>query len=181
MLQVNRERAALLVIDIQDRLAQAMIPEVRDRVERNVVILLEAARRFALPVVVSEQYPQGLGATTPRVLAALEAVPHQKVEKIEFSACAAPGFPVIEREQWIVAGMETHVCVWQTVRDLKRRGAEVHVMSDAVCSRTEANKQIGLDLATRAGALVSSTEVVVFDLLHWASGDDFKALSKLIK
>ena len=182
MMHLRRERCALLVIDVQDRLARAMAPETRDAVERNVTILLEAARRFAIPVVVSQQYPHGLGETTARVAAALDGLTGlHRFDKIEFSACAAAGFPVLEREQWIVTGMESHVCVWQTVRDLLGRGAEVFVVADAVASRTEANRALGLELARKAGATIVPTETVVFDLLGKAGTEDFKALSKLIK
>jgi len=160
---------------------------VRERLERNVVVLIEAARRFGVPVVVSEQYPRGLGHTTPAIAAAVETLgPNvERVEKLEFSVCENDGFGPISqrlgRDQWIVTGMETHVCVWQSVRGLLGRGAAVHVVSDAVSSRTDANWRIGLDLARSAGATLTSTEVVVFDLLHKAGTDDFKALSKLIK
>ena len=188
-LAVARRRAVLVVIDIQDRLAQAMVPEVRDRVERNIGILCEAARRFEIPVVLSEQYPKGLGNTTARVAAAVEGLPAlHRLEKMEFSVCDAAGFQPhyslltgLGRDQWIVTGMEAHVCVWQTVRGLRARGAAVHVVSDAVCSRTEASWDVGLGLAERAGAIVTSTEAVAFDLLGKAGTDDFKALSKLIK
>jgi nicotinamidase-related amidase len=102
-----------------------------------------------------------------------------------FSACATAEFAGLYdrlgRDQWIACGMEAHVCVWQSVRDLCARGAEVHVLADAVTSRTDDNRRVGLDLARAAGAVVSSTEAAVFDLLHQAGGDDFKALSKLIK
>lgn len=186
-LAIDPARAALLVIDIQDKLAAVMPAEARARAERNVAILTEAARRFHLPVVASEQYPRGLGSTTPAVAEALAALGDQviRLEKLEFSICDAPAFtPVwnqLRREQWIVAGMETHICVYQSVRALVDRGATVHVPVDAVCSRTPTNHQVGLDLIERTGAIPTSTEVVVFDLLRRAGTDDFKALSKLIK
>ena len=186
-LSLSPRRAVLLVVDIQERLLAAMPELVRDELVRNTLTLLEAARRFALPVVVSEQYPRGLGPTTPRIAEAVPADAH-RFEKLEFSACAnqafaglAPGLAAAGRDQWIVVGMETHVCVWQSVRGLVGRDAAVHVVSDAVSSRTRENWQIGLDLARRAGAAVTSTETVVFDLLGKAGSDDFKALSKLIK
>src|SRR5688572_28206583 len=108
-LTVARRRAVLVVIDIQDRLAQAMQPEVRDRVERNVGILCEAARRFGIPVVLSEQYPKGLGNTTARVAAAVEGMPDlHRFEKLEFSVCDAAAFQPLAsmlvglgRDQWI--------------------------------------------------------------------------------
>jgi nicotinamidase-related amidase len=173
--------AALLVIDVQDRLFAAMPDEVRERLERNVVILVEAARRFRLPVVVTEQYPRGLGHTTPAIAAALAThdVVH-RLEKLEFSAPGDPGFPYV-RAEWIVTGMEAHICVLQSVRGLLGRGAAVEVVADAVSSRTKQNWRIGLDLAARAGAAITSTETVVFELLGKAGTEDFKAMSRLIK
>jgi nicotinamidase-related amidase len=185
--RLTATNAAVLIVDVQERLAPAMPPEVLDRLIRNVGILAEAARRFRLPVVVSEQYPKGLGHTLGAVndaLAPLGELVH-RFEKTEFSACDNAAFAPLSRQlrrtDWLVVGMEAHVCVWQTVRDLVSRGTTVHVMSDGVASRTDDNKRIGLGLAERAGALVSSTEVAVFDLLRQAGSDDFKALSKLIK
>jgi nicotinamidase-related amidase len=108
-----------------------------------------------------------------------------RFDKLEFSAAASPAFaalaPALRRDQWIVTGMETHVCVYQTARDLAARGTTVHVVADAVCSRTKANWRIGLELAARAGAIPTSTEVCVFDLLGRAGTEEFKALSKAIK
>jgi nicotinamidase-related amidase len=184
---IDPARAALLVVDIQERLAAAMPQEIRERAERNTALLLEAARRFELPVIVTEQYPKGLGRTTPAVEVALQALGDRPVrlDKLEFSACAAEGFSAawdrVRRDQWIVVGMEAHVCVYQTVRSLLGRGATVHVPADAVVSRQKQSWRVGLRLMERGGALVSTTELVVFDLLQRAGSDDFKALSKLIK
>lgn len=189
-LALSRGRAALFVVDIQERLIPAMAEDVVGRVIRNTGILIEAAARLGLPIVVSQQYPKGLGATVPAIEAALAAAGGagaaiHRFDKLEFSAAAAPAFlalaPKLPRDQWIVTGMEAHVCVYQTVRDLALRGGAVHVVADAVCSRTKANWRLGLGLAERAGAIPTSTEVCVFDLLGRAGGDDFKALSKLIK
>jgi len=184
-LTLSRGRAALLVIDIQERLCPVMPPDRIDLLVRNTRILLEAARRFALPVVVSQQYPKGLGATIGPIEEALEGTRLHRFDKLAFSACATDDFarlyPVLGRDQWLVCGMETHVCVWQSVRDLRGRGATVHLVADAVSSRTEANWQVGLDLARAAGAVVTSTEAACFDLLGAAGGDDFKAISRLVK
>jgi nicotinamidase-related amidase len=181
---LSRARAALLVVDIQERLAQAMPPDVMSTVVRNTTILIEAARRLALPIVVSQQYPKGLGPTLAQLANALPESAH-RFDKLEFSAAACDDFaalaPKLARDQWIVCGMESHVCVYQTARGLAARGWQVHVVADATCSRTKANWRIGLDLVERAGAVVSSTEVCVFDLIERAGGEDFKALSKLIK
>jgi nicotinamidase-related amidase len=177
----------VLVVDVQDRLAAAMPPEARAACERNVGLLVELARRKGMPVVVSEQYPKGLGPTTRAVQDAIAApgVEVHRFEKVEFACPDAPPFGDIfarlGRRQWIVAGMEAHVCVYQTVRGLAAAGAAVHVPRDAVVSRTAENHAVGLDLIERAGGIVTSTEVVVFDALQRAGTDDFKALSKLIK
>ena len=184
-LSLSRARAALLVIDIQERLAPAMPADAMSHLIRNTRIAIEAARRLGLPIVVSEQYKKGLGPTIAPVEEVLATAPHRRFEKLAFSACATTDFArlwtALARDQWIVCGMETHVCVWQSVRDLRARGAHVHVLADAVSSRTDGNWRIGLDLARTAGAVVTSTEAAVFDLLHEAGGDDFKAMSKLIK
>ncbi len=184
-LTLSRRRAALLVIDIQERLCPAMPPDALSHLIRNTRIAIETARRLDLPIVVSQQYPKGLGPTIAPIEDALAGASALRYDKLAFSACATDEFRAIQaqlaRDQWIVAGMETHVCVWQSVRDLRARGVAVHVLADAVSSRTDGNWRIGLDLARAAGAVVSSTETAVFDLLGAAGGDDFKALSKLIK
>lgn len=186
---LSRNRAVLFVVDIQERLLPAMPEEIAARVVKNTVILIDAAARLGLPIVVSQQYPKGLGATVAPIEAALPASAH-RFDKLEFSAAAAPAFAAlaprgidqwIAAAQWIVTGMETHVCVYQTARDLAARGGQVHVVADAVCSRTKQNWRIGLELIERAGAIRTSTEVCVFDLLERAGSDEFKALSKAIK
>ncbi|HET9625125.1 MAG TPA: isochorismatase family protein [Kofleriaceae bacterium] len=184
---LSRARAALLVVDIQDRLLPAMPADALADVMKNTTILIQAAARLALPIVVSQQYPKGLGPTNQAIedaLAASGAAIH-RFDKLEFSAAAAPDFaalaPRLARDQWIVCGMETHVCVYQTARDLAARGWAAHVCADAVCSRTERNFEIGLDLMERAGAVITSTEACVFDLLGRAGSDEFRALSKVIK
>jgi nicotinamidase-related amidase len=185
---LSADRAALLVVDVQDKLAAVMDQEGMARLTRNIGILCEAARRFAIPVVVSQQYPRGLGATVAGVEQALASLsPEQlhRFDKVEFSVCGAPGFAPVEaaldgRDQWIVTGMESHICVYQSARALRAGGAAVHVVRDAVISRTEENRDTGLALIERTGALITTTEVVVFDLLQRAGSDNFKALSRLI-
>ncbi|MDQ3339966.1 MAG: isochorismatase family protein [Myxococcota bacterium] len=172
-------RAALLVIDIQERLLAAMPTEIAAQTVKNVKILIETATRFELPIVVSQQYPKGLGATVPELEAALPANAH-RYDKVEFSAPSSPAFPALQRDQWIVTGMETHVCVYQSVRDLVGNST-VHVVADAVASRTKQNWRTGLDLMTRLGAIMTTTEVCVFDLLERAGTDHFKTLSKAIR
>lgn len=183
---ISKDRAALLVVDIQERLAPAMPEPARTAVIRNTNVLIEAAKRFGLPIVVSQQYPKGLGGTLAAIEDGLRDAPNvHRFDKTIFSAAACDEFaalaPALRRDQWLVTGMEAHVCVYQTARGLVERGYQAHVVSDAVSSRTEENWQIGLNLAERAGGIVTSTEVCVFDLLGRAGTEDFKALSKLIK
>jgi nicotinamidase-related amidase len=182
---LSRDRAALLVVDIQERLAPAMPADVLAQLVRNTTILIDAARRLALPIVVSQQYPKGLGPTIAVIEDALANANAHRFDKLEFSAAGCAAFaqlaPQLKRDQWIVCGMEAHVCVYQTARGLVERGYQAHVVADAVSSRTKANWRIGVSLAARAGAVVTSTEVCVFDLLERAGSDEFKALSKAIK
>jgi len=183
---LSRTRAALLVVDIQDRLMPAMPAATVADVVRNTAILIQAATQLGLPIVVSQQYPRGLGSTIRAVEDALAAAPVvHRFDKLEFSAAAAPAFaalaPALGRDQWIVCGMETHVCVYQTARDLVARGWAAHVCADAVCSRTGLNWELGMGLIERAGAILTSTEACVFDLLGRAGSDEFRALSKAIK
>jgi nicotinamidase-related amidase len=185
-LAIRPERAALLIIDIQDRLATAMPEEILLGVERNVAILCEMARRMAIPIVLSEQYPKGLGATRKSVADAVGSGDRvHRFEKTVFGVGEAPEFAPIwdqlGRDQWLVTGMECHVCVYQSVRQLRARGAAVHVVRDAVLSRTKGNWKIGAKLCARAGAVLTSTEVVLFDVLGHSGHPEFKALSKLIR
>lgn len=185
-LTVKPSQTALLVIDVQERLAAAMPEAVRAQLERNVATLIAAAGTFSLPILVSEQYPRGLGRTTPAIQAALDEVRDVCFfEKVDFAATASPAWPVAigDRviDRWLVTGMETHVCVFQTVRALRDERGTVHVIADACASRTKANFKNGLALAAATGAVVTNTETAVFDLLGRAGTDDFRLLSKLLK
>jgi nicotinamidase-related amidase len=183
---LSRTRAALLVVDIQDRLLPSMPEAALAAVLRNTKILIEAADRLGLPIVVSQQYPRGLGTTNQAIEDALASAKRvHRFDKLEFSAAASQGFaqlaPALGRDQWILCGMETHVCVYQSARDLVARGWAAHVCADAVCSRAPLNWELGLRLIERAGGIITSTEVCVFDLLGRAGSDEFRALSKAIK
>lgn len=184
--RLSPTRTALLVIDIQERLLSAMPAEVAAQVVKNTKILVETATRLEFPIVVSQQYPKGLGTTAHELEAALPATAH-RFDKIEFSAAGTSPFTELRkttlaaRDQWLVAGMETHICVYQSVRDLLASGASVHVVADAVSSRTRENWRAGLDLMDRLGAITTTTEICVFDLLERAGTEHFKALSKAIR
>lgn len=178
-------RTLLLVVDVQERLATAM-PEGRmGRLVANTEILLEAARLLGMPTLATEQYPKGLGPTVPALATKLGALGVTPTSKLTFDALGAPevamAFAMLDPSAVVVVGMEAHVCVFQTVRELRRRRVRTVVVGDAVASRTEENRAAGLALAERMGAAVMPTESIVFDMLERAGTEPFKALSKLIK
>jgi nicotinamidase-related amidase len=173
---LDRERTALVVIDVQE--AFRPVIDRFDQVVHNTAILIQGARAMGLPVVVSEQYPRGLGATVPELAEHLDGVP--VIEKVVFSAARADGFDLLGRDQALVCGVETHVCVSQTVHDLLQSGLEVQVVGDAVSSRTAANRELGLAKMEHSGALPTSTETALFELLGAAGGDEFKAIQRLV-
>jgi len=179
--QLDRDDAVLLVIDIQERLAVVMAE--REKVVANAAHLIAAAKLLGVPIVHTEQYPRGLGPTVPELRAALE--PAQPVEKITFDCCGEPSFaPALEatgRSTVIVCGMETHICVLQTVLGLLARGMGVHVAADAVCSRNPENARVALELQRDAGAVVTCTETVMFQLLRCAGTPEFKAIQARIR
>jgi len=177
-------RSALLIVDIQDRLVTAMPGEVSHRVVRNASVLIQTANEFNMPVLVSEQYPRGLGSTVPEIKAVLpEHV--TPVEKMAFSCCNVPAFQAllagIGQRDIILCGIEAHVCVLQTALDLLQNGRRVYLAADAMCSRYKNNWRIGLNLMQQAGAVVGSTEIFTFALLGKAGTDQFKQISKLVK
>jgi hypothetical protein len=147
-----------------------------DSVASACATLVRGARILGVPRIVSEQYPKGLGHTAPEVDLQDEPV----IEKSVFSAARAEGFGLQGRAQAIVCGIETHVCVSQTVHDLIEGGIEVHVPADAVASRHEVDYERGLERLERAGAVVSTVESVLFELLERAGTPEFKAVQRLI-
>lgn len=181
-LKLRRDDTLLVVIDVQERLATAMEPELFQRLLANLARLGKAAELLHLPVVMSEQYPQGLGPTLEQVRAAFPGVAAHP--KVTFDASGdekiAGVLKADHRPNVIVTGIETHVCVYQTVRSLAA-DHQVHVLFDAVASRTRENYDVGLKLAESAGAIISSTETVLFDLLERAGTDEFRAISKLVR
>lgn len=173
MALLDRDRAALVVVDVQEGFRPyASFAGVAESCRR----LLAGARILQMPALVSEQYPKGLGPTAPE----LEIEGEAMIEKTVFSAARADGFDLKGREQAIVCGIETHVCVSQTVHDLLGQGVEVHVPADAVGSRHQLDYERGLERLERAGAVVSTVESALFELLERAGTPEFKSVQKLI-
>ena len=174
---LDRGRAALVIVDVQE----AFRPAVREfeTVAAGVASLIRGARILGLPVVVTEQYPKGLGATVPEVAEHLDGI--EPIAKVSFSAAAADGFDLGARDQVLVCGIESHVCVSQTAHALLDQGVEVHVARDAVTSRSEENRELGLHKMETAGAIVTSVEAALFELLGAAGSEEFKRVQSLLK
>ncbi len=178
---ITPKEALLLVIDIQSRLAPAVFQS--DRVIKNTGKLIRACKLLGVPVVHTEQYPKGLGQTVDELEELIgEETPF---EKLSFSCCGNDGFMkrlrTLGRNDILVVGMETHVCVYQTCVELLEFGYNVHLVTDAVSSRTDENRALGIRRIERAGAVPTSTEMAIFELLRVAEGDTFKAISKIVK
>ena len=174
---LDREHAALVVVDVQEAFRPAVLDF--ERVAGNTAVLVEGARILGLPVVATEQYPKGLGRTVPEVAALLDGV--EPLEKVCFSATDADGFDLDGRDQVLVCGIEAHVCVSQTAHGLLDRGHEVHVVRDAVTSRSEENRELGLHKMETSGAIVTSVETALFELLGAAGSEEFKKVQALVK
>src|SRR5215204_5890165 len=157
---LRRDDTTLVVVDVQEAFRPAVLDF--ERVAQNTAVLVEGARAMGLPVVATEQYPEGLGATVPEVA---EHLPGKPLDKVRFSAAAADGFSLDGRDQVLVCGIEAHVCVSQTALALLAEGREVHVPRDAVTSRTEENREVGLRRMEREGAVITSVEAALFVLL----------------
>jgi nicotinamidase-related amidase len=180
---LDRDKAILVVIDVQEKLCLAMDHKVLHKLTKNIGILLETAAELKVPVLVTEQYVKGLGGTLPELKEKAVAAPC--FEKMAFSCCGSTEFVAAikasGRTQVIVTGMETHVCVLQTVIDLRDAGFEVHLVKDAVMSRNKQNWLTASEAMTLTGAVPTSTESVLFQLLEVAGTEEFKKLSKLVR
>ena len=174
-------RALLLVIDLQESYRGKLHEEAR--VVEASSRLLRAAAVLGVPVVATEQYPKGLGATREEIASVLPDG-HARFEKTAFSALGAAGLPEhidsLGRDQVVVAGIETHVCVSQTVHDLLQRGLQVHVVRDAIGARFALEDAAGWHKMTASGAVPTSSEAVLFEWLGDSRHPDFKAVQKLV-
>jgi nicotinamidase-related amidase len=178
---ITPKETLLLVIDVQGKLAPTVFQS--DRLIKNVSKLIRACGLLGVPVIHTEQYPKGLGRTVDELAALIGDEP--PYEKLSFSCCGNEDFMkrlrALGRNDILVVGMETHVCVYQTCVELLEFGYNVHLVTDAVSSRSEENRALGIRCIERAGASLTSTEMAIFEILRVAEGDTFKAISKIIK
>ncbi len=170
-----------LVVDFQERLFPVI--HQNEQLQKNVTILLQGLNTLDIPMIVTEQYRKGLGATIEPILQLVEGKPN--MEKVAFSCCDEPS--VIEkielsgRRTVLISGIESHICVLQTAIDLKERGFKPVIVVDCVASRTAENKQIALERMKQEGIVLTSYESVLFELCRYSGNDEFKAISKLVK
>ncbi|MGB6063511.1 MAG: hydrolase [Desulfomonilaceae bacterium] len=178
---LTQEQAVLLVVDLQEKLVQAM--HEKQALVEIAAKVVQGAKILGLPILCTEQNPRGLGHTVPEVSELLSDI--KPISKLSFSCCGEPRFVEellkLNRKQALLCGIESHVCVYQTAADLIKLGWEVHVVTDAVSSRTLANKNVGLERCKELGALLTSAETALFELLKVAEGDEFKQMLKVVK
>ena len=178
---LSKEHTGLVIVDVQEKL----MPVINrgERIVSNITKLIHLAGLFNMPVLLTEQYPKMLGPTLPGIKALLPA--YDPIQKMHFNCCAVESFN--ERlgskglKNIILTGVESHICVFQTCVSLLAKGYNVHVSQDAVASRTEENRLVGMELMKEAGALITSTETVIFQILEKAGTREFKEMLKLVK
>lgn len=184
MNMIRRDRAVLAVIDMQERLLGAFPDERRQPVIDRAALAVDVANILGIPVIVSEQYPKGLGPTIASLKERL-GPGVSPVEKLAFSCGRSPEFrhalEATGRRDVMILGVEAHVCVLQTTFDLIREGYNVHIVTDAVTSRRDSDRAAGLALMDRAGAILGTAEIFAFQLLERAGTDEFKKISKLVR
>ncbi|BDH62531.1 hydrolase [Lysinibacillus sp. PLM2] len=178
---LHKEDTVLVLIDIQGKLAR--IVDKSEFVIQNIANVVQGAKVLGLPILWLEQYPKGLGPTVEEIAQHLDG--QQPIEKITFSAYDTPEFveqlEATGRKKVLLAGIETHICVYQTAAQLLSKGYEVEVLADCVSSRTSLSSEIGLQKMVQLGAKVSTVEMALFEMQQIAKGDEFKTISKIIK
>ena len=180
---LEAEQCALIVVDMQEKL----LPPIweKERLVRNVQLLIRLAGILKIPSLVTTQYAKGLGNTVPEIASLLPSNP--PIDKLMFSCFGSDAFCSLlkrlpgQRTTVLLCGMETHICVMQTALGALREGYLVHVASDAVSSRTELNWRIGLDRMRSAGAILSSTEMMIYELLRSSGAPAFRELLPFLK
>ncbi len=181
--QLDVERAFAFVIDIQEKL----LPSIghQDRVVAAARKLLDGLRCFSMPVLATEQYPKGIGATQPDIQQCLQAADATVIEKMTFSSCGEPpvreALQKLDRPQAIVIGIEAHVCVQQTTLDLRAMDYDVFVCADAVGSRGRLDYENALERMRQEGAFITTVESVLFELCNRCDTPEFKNMIKVVK
>ena len=178
---LNIENTALIVIDVQGRLAQLMYD--KEKLFQNLKIIIQSAQILDMPIIWMEQMPEKIGSTTPEIAELIKDV--KPIKKVCFNCCDNEEFLRallnVECAELLLAGIETHICVYQTAMDLLKRGYGVHALADAISSREALNKKIGLKKIEKAGGSLTTVETVVFELLKSVEHKKFSDIIKIIK
>lgn len=180
----QKGKQALVIIDVQDSFIKVMKAEVFSQVIKNIKLLIALAEKLNLPIILTEQYPKGLGKTVTQIQQSLKS--YQPIEKLSFSSIGDDGFKARLKElksttAIILSGVETHVCILQTALDLLASGYKVYVAADATCSQRKLDWEMGLRVMDKADAIITTTEALIFQLLSKAGTEEFKFMSRLLK
>lgn len=177
---IERNRTAFIMVDMQERLLSAMHDGAG--ITANVNKLVESAKILGIPLIVTEQYPKGLGGTSGKVALPQGVIP---IEKISFSCFGSDDFIErlhhLKRDTLVIFGTEAHICVLKTALDAKKAGFGAHVVADAVSSRKAQDCSAGIERMRQSGVFIATTEMVLFQLMDKAGSEEFKAVSALIK
>jgi nicotinamidase-related amidase len=180
-MRILKEKAVLLVIDFQERIFPAI--HEHEKLSKNVPLLIEGMKALEVPIIVTEQYVKGLGPTIAGIAEKLEGI--ERIEKASFSCCDEPRFMMelasSGRDYVIVCGIESHVCVLQTVIDLQQSGYHPVVVEDCISSRKPNDKALAIERMRKEGVTITTYEAILFELLRFSGGETFKAISRLVK
>ena len=175
------ENATLVIIDIQEKLFRVMYE--KEALSSNIQKLIKGVQIMDIPIIVTEQNPDGLGTTIPEISNILPGL--QPIPKFSFSCCVEEGFQrkleKLHRKQVLITGIETHICVYQTAMDLLSSGYEVQIVADCVSSRTQENRDLALNRMSMEGVRLTSIEMILFEFLKTAKEERFKAISTIVK
>ena len=178
---LKKENTLLVVIDIQGKLAELMYE--KDKLFASTCIMIKAFKILEIPILWVEQIPESLGKTIKEISSIMTDI--KPISKFSFSCCGNDKFmknlKIHNKKQILLTGIETHICVYQTAKDLVKLGYETQIVSDAVSSRIYENKKIGLKRMEQAGAKITSLEMALFEILKNAKADKFRDIIKLIK
>jgi len=178
---VSSVDSVIIIIDLQEKLFKVI--HEKERLLENLQRLIEGSQILGVPVLLTEQNPHGLGATTPAVKLLLPDI--KPIVKYSFSCCGEKNFlenlNMTQRKNIVLTGIESHICVYQSCVDLLNLGYSVHVVTDCVSSRTRENQTLGIQCMSNAGAFLTGTEMLLFELLRTAESDKLKAISRIVK
>jgi nicotinamidase-related amidase len=180
-MRILKDKVVAVVIDFQEKIFPAI--NEHEKLARNVPLLIDGLKALGVPVIVTEQYVKGLGPTIPAIAEKLEGL--ERIEKASFSCCDEPGFMMAlassGKDYVIVAGIESHVCVLQTVIDLQENGYHPVVVEDCISSRKPNDKLMAIERMRKEGVIITTYEAILFELLRYSGGETFKAISRLVK